>query len=149
MTKTKGERTMTKSRNQHPKNLMIARQGDVGILKVEANPSLPGRAKTEQPREGGRLVLAHGEVTGHAHAISALTASLYVDDSVLSAPDAMQVIARIGGGVIPDRLLKSEGAAALGHEEHEVIPSSLLTGDKVVRIQREYAGSQRSRSAAD
>lgn len=136
-------------RTEHPKNLMVARQGDVGILKLAANPGLLDRAKTEQAREGGRLVLAHGEVTGHAHAISAPTASLYLDDSVISAPDAMQVIARIGGGVIPDRVLAAEGAVFLGHEEHDVIPASTIKGKSIVRIQREYAGAQRSRSAAD
>lgn len=134
---------------KHPNNLVVARQGDVGILKIEADPTLPARARRKQEPEDGRLVLAHGEVTGHSHAIAAGTASLYLDDSVQSSPDAMQVIARIGGGVRPDRVLKADGAVALGHEEHDTIPAAKLVGDKIVRIQREYAGAQLARSAAD
>lgn len=41
------------------------RQGDVQIQQVAA---LPDGCK-EVPPEGNRIVLAHGEVTGHAHAI--------------------------------------------------------------------------------
>lgn len=45
--------------------LLQLRQGDVQIQQVTALP--PGC--TELPPEGHRIVLAHGEVTGHAHAI--------------------------------------------------------------------------------
>ena len=41
------------------------RQGDVGLIPVA---SLPDGAK-KVPRDKGRIVLAYGEVTGHAHAI--------------------------------------------------------------------------------
>jgi len=43
-----------------------ARQGDIFIKRVPALPT----DLAELPREGGRVILAHGEVTGHAHAIS-------------------------------------------------------------------------------
>lgn len=47
------------------------RQGDVLIVPVDER-AVPARAKDVrgEPRDGrGRLVLAFGEVTGHAHAI--------------------------------------------------------------------------------
>lgn len=44
------------------------RQGDVFLRPVK---SLPAGCKPIQPENGVRFVLAHGEVTGHAHAIYA------------------------------------------------------------------------------
>ena len=43
----------------------IIRQGDVSLIKVAAIPAGATEVKTEQKR----VVLAYGEVTGHAHAI--------------------------------------------------------------------------------
>jgi hypothetical protein len=48
------------------------RQGDVFLVKVDQLP--PEAVKQESD---GRVVLAYGEVTGHAHAISAACATLY------------------------------------------------------------------------
>lgn len=111
---------------------IIARQGDVAIVKCGHEP----RGK-KVPREAGRIVLAHGEVTGHAHAIESRYASLYLDDSNrLSGPDAMTMLSRLGGGLIPDRVLKATRTVALGHEEHGEI--KLPAGGYTVRIQREY-----------
>jgi hypothetical protein len=45
--------------------LLQLRQGDMQIQQVTALPA----GCTEIPPEGNRIVLAHGEVTGHAHAI--------------------------------------------------------------------------------
>lgn len=47
------------------------RQGDVMLIPV---PKLPAGCKPIQPEGGRRFVLAHGEVTGHAHAIYEFTA---------------------------------------------------------------------------
>ena len=41
------------------------RQGDVLVVPVDEIPT--GLKKV--PREQGRLVLAHGEATGHAHVV--------------------------------------------------------------------------------
>ncbi|HSS36673.1 MAG TPA: hypothetical protein VLR93_10385 [Patescibacteria group bacterium] len=46
---------------------MIVRQGDVLLRPV---PGIPAVARIV-PRDDGRLVLAYGEVTGHAHVIDA------------------------------------------------------------------------------
>ena len=51
--------------------MMILRQGDVLLAQVDALPS--GTDEMEPERRAGRLeyILAHGEATGHAHAIIA------------------------------------------------------------------------------
>jgi hypothetical protein len=94
------------------------RQGDVLLTVVEREPS-----KVEIPRENGRIVLAHGEVTGHAHAISDPTAMLFVD------PEIIDETLKVG-------LLKSSRTATLKHEEHDhfVFPAAVIE----VRRQREY-----------
>jgi len=82
-------------------------------------------AAREVPREGGRVVLAHGEVTGHAHAIASKSASLYetqIDDAVALA--------------LGTRILAARAPVALRHEEHETI--NVPSGTWGVRIQRQY-----------
>ena len=94
-----------------------ARQGDVFLRVVETEPT--GK---EVPREGERIILAHGEATGHAHAITALDVVLLMDEKTLA------------------RHLNTRGAIRapiLDHEEHEAI--QLPTGKTIeVRRQREY-----------
>lgn len=48
----------------------IIRQGDVMLVPVD---KLPKDCKAIDPEKGLRFVLAHGEVTGHAHAIYQFT----------------------------------------------------------------------------
>jgi hypothetical protein len=56
---------MTKKKNQK----FMARQGDVLVASIDEVP-----AKTSAvPKEAGRVVLAHGEATGHAHAFQRAT----------------------------------------------------------------------------
>lgn len=92
------------------------RQGDVLIVPVE---EIPGGA-TKVRRDRGRIVLAYGEVTGHAHVIASREAEL------LETAD------------LQDRFLRvlAEGGVALRHEEHGTI--TLPRGEYVVRRQREY-----------
>ncbi len=102
------------------------RQGDVLIVPVKAIPE----SLDPVARENGRVVLAHGEVTGHAHAIKAEGAALFRD------PRLMAVFMTVS----PD------GPVALEHEEHGtiMIPPG---GYQVVR-QREYAPGE-IRNVAD
>ena len=92
--------------------MSIYRQGDVLVRKVRA---IPAKA-SEAPREGGQIVLAHGEVTGHKHAISSEHATLYVE------------------GLL--RYLRVVKPVALHHEEHTEI--KLPPGKYQIVIQREY-----------
>lgn len=117
------------------------RQGDVLML-----PTTKAVEKRKRMRnEGGRVILAHGEVTGHAHAIDGTTASLYLDDSTIAAPDVMPMLA-LAGGLPGDRLLIARKTTALKHEEHD--QHALRKGEKrIVRIQRQYQWGRSQRVA--
>lgn len=89
------------------------RQGDVLIVPIKEIP------KDAKPgvRENGRILLAHGEATGHAHAIA--------------EPEAE--ILEAGG----DRYVRvGNKGAAVTHEEHG--PIALPPGKYRVVLQREY-----------
>ena len=92
------------------------RQGDVLIQRV---PSLPKNI-SKIARENGRVVLAHGEASGHAHAISDDNATLYS-----SPADSGVTFLEI-----------TEAVAALHHDEHSTI--HLSPGTYRVTRQREY-----------
>lgn len=109
-----------------------ARQGDVLLVRVDG-PEPAGA--TEIPRDSGRVVLAYGEVTGHAHAI--------LDPGVCLLR---------AEGVAFDMLRVSEGVLArLVHEEHATV--TVGPGLYEQRIQREYDWSaeagEMSRAVAD
>jgi hypothetical protein len=102
----------------------IYRQGDV--LLVRTGDQLPQRAEKMAATEN-RIVLAYGEVTGHAHAIALSQANLFIDGDT--------------------RYLKvAEEGADLVHEEHA--PIHLKAGVYRVVQQREYI-PQSSRTVLD
>lgn len=90
------------------------RQGDVGIRRVAYIP------KTVKPvkRDRGRIVLAYGEVTGHAHAI------VEKDAALVRSSDGRT-------------FLRLDAPAVVRHEEHA--PVSLPAGAYEIVHQREYA----------
>lgn len=92
------------------------RQGDVMIRRVK---SLPKGAQDVTPK--GRIVLAHGEVTGHAHVIAEGQAREF------SWADA---------GKATRRFLSVASTAHVAHEEHATIP--LPAGVYEIVQQREY-----------
>jgi hypothetical protein len=85
--------------------MMHYRHGDLLIVPTDELPRDAQKVK----RVGGRLVLAEGEVTGHAHAIADRSASLYE----LVAPGDVTEMRQ--------RFLAVESRAALTHEEHGTI----------------------------
>lgn len=89
------------------------RQGDVFLLPVKKQDV--SNAKEEE-RDNGRVILAYGEVTGHAHAISSKAATLYAVEENL-------------------KILRVEEEAELVHEEHG--SATLIKGDYQVIRQRE------------
>jgi hypothetical protein len=109
------------------RDAMQFRQGDVHIEKI--NGPIPATAKEEPRDEAGRIVLAHGEVTGHAHAL--------LDEGVVLYRDA------VTGDVL---LSVGAGGASVRHEEHATIP----LGEGIYKItrQREYSPEQ-VRNVAD
>lgn len=93
------------------------RQGDVLIERIAALPA----KLTAIPREKGRVVLAHGEATGHAHAIADKHCSLFASK------------AEAGVAFLEVR----KAVAALAHDEHSTI--ELPPGNYRVLRQREYS----------
>ncbi len=74
-----------------------ARQGDVFLLRVNAMPiGASAIVTTDQ-----HIILAHGEVTGHAHRVNAAQAQLYT--------------------LLGQRYLKVSGTTQIIHEEHGAI----------------------------
>lgn len=95
------------------------RQGDVLLVPV-APRQIPQSTRPLARDAAGRLVLALGEATGHAHAVSAPDAELLADRG-----DASR------------RFLRIVSEAVLIHEEHDAI--GLPAGCYQVVLQREYA----------
>jgi hypothetical protein len=93
------------------------RQGDVLLVRVRSIPE----ALEPVAREKGLVVLAHGEVTGHAHAIKEAHAALFRDAK--------------GGAVFIN--VSGEAAVALEHDEHDTI--NVPPGNYRVIRQREYS----------
>lgn len=91
----------------------IYRQGDVLLVRVKKL-----NLSKEVEREGGRIVLAHGEATGHTHAIASMDATLFMDEATLN------------------RYLDVRAPVVITHEEHGRI--ELPSGFYEVRRQRTY-----------
>lgn len=105
--------------------MAMYRQGDVLVVQV------PG-ADLGEPveRENGRVVLAHGEVSGHSHAIDEPDAVLYAGKSDHS-----------------QRFLGLASPARLVHEEHAPIP--LPAGLYEVVRQSEWTDVDQAERTAD
>ncbi len=97
--------------------MSIFRQGDVLIRRIDA---IPHGARDVTPK--GRIVLAHGEVTGHAHAIAEGEAREF---TMADAAGAVR------------RFLRVASEATVRHEEHADIP--LSPGIYEIVQQREYS----------
>ncbi len=108
------------------KNLNSAfRQGDVYIKKVD---SLPKDLKLKA-LDNNRVVLAYGEVTGHAHAIyTPEKVQLFTSNDINETKQFLNVLED----------------AEIKHEEHSTI--SLPVGTYEVRIQNEYSMGEMRRT---
>jgi hypothetical protein len=94
--------------------MFMVRQGDVFLIAAD------GVSGTKVKRDKGRIILAYGEVTGHAHAIKERDAEL-LHDSQLDQR-FLQVL--------------DEAGVDLVHEEHDTI--HIPTGNYRVVQQREW-----------
>ncbi len=88
------------------------RQGDVLLRRIDNIPA----GSAQQPADAGRVVLAYGEVTGHAHAIEASLAHIYKSGD--------------------KEYLRAMPGAVLRHEEHAAI--AVEPGCYEILHQREY-----------
>lgn len=103
------------------------RQGDVLLIPID---KIPPRVHESVERVEGRLVLAEGEATGHAHTI--------VDESAeLVTPEGAAELYLLVHGTKPVELV---------HQEHDTIP--VEPGAYRVVRQREYT-PQEIRRVAD
>lgn len=93
---------------------MQIRQGDVLLVSVDGVKA----PKKKKVREGERIILAEGEATGHAHAVSASDAVLFHRGET--------------------RFLRTVKPTLLRHEEHSHINLPGTTTFRVIR-QREYS----------
>jgi len=101
-------------------HMKMVRQGDVLLTLVAA---LPKGAKDVTPND--RIVLAHGEVTGHAHAVH--------EPLTKVAPAGKARMWDAGA----ERFLQVVETTALRHEEHAAI--TLPPGIYKIGQQREYS----------
>jgi hypothetical protein len=106
------------------------RQGDVQLQPVAALPA--GCAQV--PAEGNRIVLAHGEVTGHAHAIYDYQAS--AEEMADAAIARAQTRARLWQAPNGVRYLEVTETVTLRHEEHT--QHTLPPGIYKLPVQVEY-----------
>lgn len=92
-----------------------ARQGDIFFETVE---SVPASAK-KQPRQKDRIILAHGEVTGHHHSIDSDPADWWKEDN-------------------GDQFVTVKTEVPVKHQEHGPV---VLPSKKTIRVrrQREYS----------
>ena len=96
----------------------LIRQGDVLLIPTDRIPA----NTTPVPRDAGRVILAYGEATGHAHAIDHDDAQLVTTEQAGELRMWLQVTAA--------------EPVALVHDEHDtlMVPPGLYER----RIQREY-----------
>lgn len=99
-------------------NPNVLRQGDVLCIRIDAPRELGEAIK----RDRDAVILAYGEVTGHAHAIRTRGATLYQPKGK------------------PERFLKVVRTVSLTHEEHS--PVKLDPGIYRVLIQQDYTPSE-------
>jgi len=69
------------------KSLQIHRQGDIATVKVDVLPE----GLEPVTRENGRLILAYGEATGHAHTIADRASAMFRD------PKLNELFMRVNG----------------------------------------------------
>ena len=118
------------------------RQGDVQLQPVAALP----QGCTEIQPEGSRIVLAHGEVTGHAHAIYDHIvkpgAADEIADAAIARARTKAKLWRAPGG---ERFLEVTEPVTLKHEEHT--SHTLLPGIYQLPVQVEYSPAELRRVA--
>jgi hypothetical protein len=92
--------------------MALYRQGDVLLVQVATIPETAQQVE----RDNGRVILAYGEVTGHAHAI--------LEPSVTKLADGIA------------EFLNAPMGAIIQHEEHSTI--AIEAGNYRIIHQREY-----------
>lgn len=127
------------------KSSQTIRQGDVLLQPVASLPV----GCTEVPHDKGRIVLAYGEVTGHAHAIAdhrvesdsrPAQRAEEIADAAISRAKARLLVAPSG-----ERFLEVIDTVHLTHEEHTA--HTILPGVYKLPQQVEYTPAELRRVA--
>lgn len=96
------------------------RQGDVLLVPVDDSEADGAKAK---PRDKGRLIVAYGEVTGHAHQVMEAGSAIFDGKRAVLVKDApakdrtAEILTAKGGAI----LVRAFKGAQLVHEEHAPI----------------------------
>jgi hypothetical protein len=128
----------------------LKRQGDVLLVRLDGAKLNREHVTRVEPDKKRGVVLAYGEVTGHAHALDPQVCSLFVgSENAIEGVDIEKRMAELSGGVLrgllpTDRLLTVRAGTTLRHTlpgggpsgDHGDVP--LEEGVYVVRRQREY-----------
>lgn len=107
----------------------LVRQGDVLLIPVEAIPENTKAVK----RDRGRVILAYGEATGHAHTITEEGVRLVTSEQAEELRTWL--------------LVETAEPVQLQHDEHDTL--TIAPGRYEVRIQREYVAADLARNVAD
>lgn len=108
------------------------RQGDVLIVAIDNAPE----NATSVKRENGRVVLAHGEVTGHSHAILDKHAELVTTDDRLVAVDQAAALYLLVHGTKPVDLVHQEhDTITIDPGHYKVIRQTEYTPERLVQVQ--------------
>lgn len=127
----KSENLKSGKRKQIMKSkIKMYRQGDVLLERIE---EIPAGALKQAKCE--RIILAHGEMTGHHHSILGRDADWWRAEPAPenAAPAAGQSVV---GTLVADQFVTVKRATDLVHQEHG--PVALAPGNYRVRRQREY-----------
>jgi len=110
-----------------------AEQGDVTLIKAKVSQSLlKGKHRKV---EGGRAVLAHGEVTGHHHSLDSRKAYILDVTPELRALFNAQVGIPAQANIL-DGVLVVEKPDVIQHQEHN--PIEIEPGVHWIVIEQEY-----------
>lgn len=111
----------------------LGRQGDVAFFALDDDESAQATTGADIPRDGkGRIVLAEGELTGHAHVVWSRAAQHRE-----LTQEARERFAAHAAAVITLLSVAKRARALAEHEEHGMIP--LPAGDILVVRQCEYS----------
>lgn len=116
----------------------VIRQGDVALVQVASLP----KGCTAIQLDKGRIVLAYGEVTGHAHAIADHGTD---EKSAAEIADAAIARARLWLAPSGERFLEVRETVHITHEEHT--QHSIPPGVYQIPQQVEYTAAELRRVA--
>lgn len=129
--------------NQTPAGVPYqVRQGDVFLERVDNPAAFSVDGMQPALPEDGRVVMAHGEVTGHSHVLDASA-----DGDVRAAVPVSGQFWTPSGNIDDSGVLKVEQDVHIKHDTHGALP--VPTGQYTVIKQQEYEPAAPPRRVLD